>query len=289
MSASARTPAEGLDVVALERLATDVAVAASRLVVDERPRHVEASATKSSPTDIVTVMDTGAEELIRTLLLTARPDDAILGEEGDDHQGTSSVTWVVDPIDGTVNYLYDIPAYAVSVAAATGDPRIPGRWEVLAGAVADPALRRVYHAHRGGGAWCTDWHTGGVEWPRQGPLRVGKVADLSDALVGTGFGYTPDRRRKQAELLREVLPRVRDIRRFGSAALDLVSVACGRLDAFYEAGLNPWDMAAGWLLVTEAGGVVSGLAGGPPSPALTVAGNPDLQGQLLELVESAER
>ncbi len=144
---------DGTDVTALEDLATHIAIAAGRLVVDERPRLVEASATKSSPTDIVTVMDTRAEELIRELLHDERPDDAVLGEEGDDLSGTSGITWVVDPIDGTVNYLYDIPAYAVSVAAAVGDPKVPGEWRVLAGAVADPAQRRVYHAAAGCGAY----------------------------------------------------------------------------------------------------------------------------------------
>jgi myo-inositol-1(or 4)-monophosphatase len=284
MAADAVAIPAGTDVAALEGLATRVAVAAGRLVVDERPREVEASATKSSPTDIVTVMDTRAEELIHRLLLDERPDDAFLGEEGDDHRGTSGLTWVVDPIDGTVNYLYDIPAYAVSVAAVAGDPKIPGGWQVLAGAVAEPALRRVYHGSLGSGAYEQPWDdTDGVARQR---MTVGSVATLSGALVGTGFGYTPQRRLEQGQRLLEVLPQVRDIRRIGSAALDLCSVACGRLDGFYESGLNPWDMAAGWLLVTEAGGVVSGPQGGPPSPTMTVAGNPRVQEQLLALLDS---
>ncbi len=284
----AAAPGQGIDVLALERLATKVAVAAGRLVVDERPRVVSSSATKSSPTDIVTVMDTRSEELIRRLLLEARPDDAVLGEEGADRPGTSGITWVVDPIDGTVNYLYDIPAYAVSVAAATGDPTVPGAWQVLAGAVADPALGRIFHGALGAGAQVDDWTSPSYprrDEPRPAPLRVGVVPDLSGALVGTGFGYTPERRRGQAELLLEVLPRVRDIRRIGSAALDLCSVATGSLDGFYENGLNPWDMAAGWLLVTEAGGLVTGPAGGAPSAALTVAGNRSVQPQLLAVVD----
>jgi myo-inositol-1(or 4)-monophosphatase len=191
---------------------------------------------------------------------------------------------VVDPIDGTVNYLYDIPAYAVSVAAVVGDPKIPGGWQVLAGAVAEPALRRVYHAALGSGAYERRWDdTGGAARQR---MTVGSVAALSGALVGTGFGYTPQRRLEQGQRLLDVLPKIRDIRRIGSAALDLCSVACGRLDGFYESGLNPWDMAAGWLLVTEAGGVVSGPHGGPPSQVLTVAGNPLVQEQLLALLDS---
>jgi len=278
----------GLDIGELERLARRVAVTAGRLVVDERPGVVSASATKSSPTDIVTVMDTRAEDLIRRLLLQARPDDAVLGEEGDDHSGTSGVTWVVDPIDGTVNYLYDIPAYGVSVAASIGDPTVPGRWQVLAGAVADPALRRVFHAALGAGARVERWDEDGA-YAEPTRLRVGTVPDLSGALVGTGFGYTPARRREQAELLLDLLPKVRDIRRIGSAALDLCAVASGSLDGFYEHGLNPWDMAAGWLMVTEAGGIVTGPGGAAPSAALTVAANPTLQPQLLAVVDPERR
>lgn len=267
-----------LDVAALGRLAVEVALAAGRLIVEGRPGHLTASATKSSPTDVVTVMDTRSEELIRARLLAARPDDSILGEEGADHIGTSGVTWVVDPIDGTVNYLYGIPAYAVSVAAVTGDPRAAGEWRVLAGAVADPSLGVVHHATVGGGAFATraDGETGS--------LRVGEVSDLGGSLVGTGFGYTPERRRQQGELLRAIVPQVRDIRRIGSAALDLCMVASGQLDGFYEIGLNPWDLAAGWLIVEEAGGVVSGPGGGAPSADLLVAGNPAVHAALAAAV-----
>jgi myo-inositol-1(or 4)-monophosphatase len=137
----------------------------------------------------------------------------------------------------------------------------------------------------GGGAYERAWDepsgTAGA------PLRVGSVDALSGALVGTGFGYTPRRRTEQGLILLALLPQVRDIRRIGSAALDLCSVACGRLDGFYESGLNPWDMAAGWLMVTEAGGVVSGPHGGPPSSALTVAGNPTVQAQLLAVLDGS--
>ena len=172
----------------------------------------------------------------------------------------------------------------MSVAAATGNPKVPGEWQVLAGAVADPALGRVYHAAAGSGAYEHGW-----DEPTQAPgrtrLAVGSVDALSGALVGTGFGYLPEGRRKQGEMLLEVLPQVRDIRRIGSAALDLCSVACGRLDGFYEAGLNPWDMAAGWLIITEAGGVLTGPQGGPPASAMTVAGNPRVQAQLLAVLD----
>ncbi len=269
-----------IDVLALERLAVAVAVEAARLITDERPAQVFAADTKSSPTDIVTVMDTRAEELIHTRLLQARPGDGILGEEGADHPGETPITWVVDPIDGTVNYLYEIPAYAVSIAAVTGDPRVPGQWTVLAAAVVDPSGGRVFHARRGGGA-----HLSTTDGQLVAPLSVGAVPDLAGALVGTGFGYTQQRRREQGVLLLEVLPLVRDIRRIGSAALDLCMVASGQLDGYYEVGLNPWDLAGGWLVVTEAGGTVTGTDGGAPSAELVVAGNPAVHAALAALVD----
>ncbi len=287
-TASIDDPDEAALAIELEGFATRVAVAAGRLVVDERPPHLSASATKSSPTDVVTVMDTRSEELIRSLILAARPDDGVLGEEGADHVGHSGITWVVDPIDGTVNYLYNIPAYAVSVAAATGDPTVPGKWRVVAGAVADPSLRQVFHARRGGGAWLQPWPATAASDPDESPstrLTVGTAASLAQALVGTGFGYTPERRRSQATLLLDVLPRVRDIRRMGSAALDLCAVARGSLDGFYEVGLNAWDLAAGWLIVEEAGGRMTGPAGGAPSGVLAVAGNSAVVSELLDIVD----
>ncbi|MDQ2755550.1 MAG: inositol monophosphatase [Actinomycetota bacterium] len=273
----------------LEALAVEVALEAGRLITHERPAGLGASATKSSPTDVVTVMDTRSEELIRDRLLAARPDDGILGEEGDDHEGTSGVTWVIDPIDGTVNYLYEIPAYAVSIAAVTGDPRVPGEWEVIAAAVGDPSRGLVYHATRGAGARCTSVPTGtsadSGDRPSR-PLQVGVVEQLEGALVGTGFGYTRERRRTQAELLLRVLPEIRDIRRIGSAALDLCAVAAGQLDGFFEIGLNPWDLAGGWLVVTEAGGVVTGPRGGAPDASLTLAGNPAVHAALAAVIDA---
>ena len=170
-----------LDLTELERLAVEVAVEAGRLITDDRPADVSAAATKSSPTDVVTIMDTRAEELIRARLLAARPDDSILGEEGDDHVGSSAITWVVDPIDGTVNYLYEIPAYAVSIAAVTGDPRVPGEWTVLVAAVGDPCRDRVYHARLGGGA-----HLSRTDGEVVSRLAVGGVPQLGGATA------TPD-------------------------------------------------------------------------------------------------
>lgn len=279
---AAEPPLPAAEVDALEVLAVDAAQAAARLVIDERPSRVAAATTKSSPTDVVTVMDQRSEELLRSLLLSARPDDAILGEEGADHPGTSGVTWVLDPIDGTVNYLYDVPAYAVSVAAVVGDPRVPGAWSVVAAAVAHPSAGAVFHARVGGGAWRRG-HDGS-----ETRLGVGSATALDAALVGTGFAYTAERRRVQAQLLVDVLPQVRDIRRIGSAALDLCLVAAGQLDGYYELGLNAWDFAGGWLVLTEAGGVFTGPGGGAPSGRLSVAGNADVQRQLLQLVDRAD-
>jgi myo-inositol-1(or 4)-monophosphatase len=198
---------------------------------------------KSTATDPVTVVDTESEELIRRRLAAARPGDGVLGEEGGGRLGEGPVTWIVDPIDGTVNFLYGIGAYAVSIAARAGGA-------VVAGAVADAAAGGVYSAALGGGARFA---------PPDGPeraLAANPVAELPRALVGTGFAYRAERRRRQGALLAALLPRVRDVRRIGSAALDLCFVASGRLDAHYEHGLQPWDYAAGALIAAEAGAAV---------------------------------
>ena len=265
----------GTDPLQLEAVACDVAQAAGRLVVDERPARLGVS-TKSTLTDPVTVMDQRSQQLLLRLLAERRPDDGVLGEEEGGTAGRSGVTWVVDPIDGTVNYLYDIPAYAVSVAAVVGDPGGPGPWEPVAGAVLNPLTGELFSAHRGGGARLTT--AAGVR-----TLRATEVTDLAMALVGTGFSYSPQTRRRQAAALVALLPLVRDIRRHGSAALDLCSVACGRLDAYYETGLHPWDRAAGELVATEAGVAV----GGPDETAddrLTWAAAPGIAEEFSSLV-----
>jgi myo-inositol-1(or 4)-monophosphatase len=249
------------------------AAEAGAMVRDERPDDLTVAATKSSPTDIVTVMDQRSERLLRDRLLAARPNDGLLGEEGTSHRGSTGITWVVDPIDGTVNYLYGIPAYAVSVAAVTGDPTVPGGSRALVGVVHHPSLDRSYSAVLGGGAFL------GAR-----TLRVREVADLGLALLATGFGYDVGRRARQAQIAAQVLPRVRDIRRFGSAALDLCHVASGQVDGYYERGLQPWDLAAGELVARESGAVVSGLAGRPPGADLVVAAAPGLHAQILDLI-----
>jgi myo-inositol-1(or 4)-monophosphatase len=265
----------------LEGLALELALEAGRLIVDERPDDLGVSHTKSTATDIVTVMDQRAQDLLRSRLHSARPQDGFLGEEEGGADARSQITWVVDPIDGTVNYLYGIPSYAVSVAAVVGDPSTAGAWRPVAGAVVNPVTQEAFHARLGGGAG---------RRVGSGPdeaLRLAEPPDLSQALVGTGFGYDARRRVWQGRVLAEVLGEVRDIRRIGSAALDLCAVAAGSLDCYFERGLNAWDMAAAWLVVTEAGGAVTGLAGAPPSGAMVVAGAPPLHGALEAVLRAA--
>ncbi|MEV6427131.1 inositol monophosphatase family protein [Nocardia sp. NPDC051463] len=233
--------------------------------------------TKGHPTDPVTVVDTETEELIRGLLAELRPGDPILGEEGGGSLtggAEDTIYWVVDPIDGTVNFLYGIPGYAVSVAAVRG-----GR--PVAGAVVDVARESTYSAGLGLGAVRED-ADGTVE-----QLRCTPVESLSLALVATGFAYGTHRRGRQAAMLAEVLPDIRDIRRFGAAALDLCLVASGRVDAYYEHGLNAWDWAAGALIAAEAGArLVLPPAINPGSAGdLVVAAAPGIADEVIELLD----
>ena len=184
---------------------------------------------------------------------------------------------MVDPIDGTVNYLYGIPSYAVSVAAVTGDPTRPGHWDSVAGAVLNPVTGELFHAHRGGGARLTT--PGGTR-----TLRATLATELGMALVGTGFGYAASMRARQAALLVDLLPRVRDIRRHGGAALDLCGLAAGRLDAYYETALNAWDRAAGQLVAREAGAVVGGPVDDVPTRELVWGAAPGLAAEFGDLV-----
>lgn len=201
--------------------------------------------SKSTATDLVSDADRDAEALIRDLLSSERPDDALLAEEGTQEQGSSGRRWVFDPLDGTVSYLYGYPHWCVSVAVEDGSG-------ALAGTVFDPNRDEVFAADRGAGATLNGQ-----------PIKVREAVPLESALIATGFGYDAQRRATQAEVVRALLPRVRDIRRAGSAALDLSWLAAGRLDGYYERGLNPWDWAAGSLLVREAGGTVEDLPGEP--------------------------
>ena len=294
------------ELVALEQLAVELAVGAGTMVRDGRPGTLGVHHTKSTDLDVVTVMDTRSEAYLRERLAALRPDDGILGEEGGGTRGRSGLTWVLDPIDGTVNYLYDLPGYAVSVAVVEGDPGTHGAWRPLAGAVAVPRTGEVFHARRGGGArlsrfpvpttMVTTVTPVGGEGPDDGALphtpevvaelHVGDAEDLGELLVATGFAYDREVRRDQATWVAELLPRVRDIRRLGAAAVDLCHVAAGRVDAYYETGVQAWDVAAGWLVVTEAGGVVSGeTADAAPSPALAVAGGPGAHATLRAVLD----
>jgi myo-inositol-1(or 4)-monophosphatase len=228
-----------------------------------------AVSTKSTGTDLVTEMDTWAEAVITERLLAARPHDTVLGEEGADVVGTSDVTWCVDPIDGTVNYVHGLPGFCVSIAA-----QVAG--ESVAGVVVSPLHHDVFTATAGGGA-----HRNGR------PIRVAEPPGLERAVVGTGFGYRPDRRRRQAEVVTRVIPHIADIRRGGAAAVDLCWVACGRLDAYWEVGLNPWDHAAGALIATEAGARCAGLDDEAPSSAFVLAAGPTVWPLLRDLLADA--
>ena len=224
-------------------LAVELAAEGAELALRLRRDGLEVG-TKSSPVDVVTNADRAVEAHIRARLSTVRPRDGFLGEESDAAESESGLTWVVDPIDGTVNFLYGIPEWACSVAVVEGAD--PASWTVHAGAVVNAAAGERFAAARGGGA------------TRNGePIRAGAPADLATSLVGTGFGYRAEVRAEQGRALQALLPRVRDIRRHGAASLDLCAVACGRLDAYAERGLSPWDFAAGALVATEAGAVVA--------------------------------
>ncbi len=220
------------DLMALANAAAD-AVAPTLAAPDRAELGID---TKSSATDMVTVVDTWSEETIVALLLDARPDDGLLGEEGANKPSSTGVTWVIDPIDGTTNFIRDLPGFSVSIAA-----RIDGVDSV--GVVHDVVRGERFEATLGGGAFCNGER-----------LEVSAPVDLAHALVGTGFNYQPDVRAEQAALLSSLLPDIADIRRFGGAALDCCAVAAGRLDAYYERGVSDWDIAAGGLVIREAGG-----------------------------------
>lgn len=229
----------------LRDLAIEIAHGAADTIEDKR-RSLgnirEYVTTKSSVVDPVTIVDTLAEEYITDQLERYRPEDGVIGEEGARHSSGSGISWIIDPIDGTVNFLYGIPRYAVSLAAAQD-----GR--VIAGAVIDVTTRAVYHASAGGGAFVD-------RASQRNELHVSAPHSVGESLVATGFAYTAARREAQASILCRLLPSVRDIRRAGSAALDLCSLAEGHVDVYYEHGINCWDYAAGALIAEEAGAEV---------------------------------
>ena len=268
---AAVSPAHG----ELLSLARDVAAQAAEFVRSRRQEgRVTVASTKSTDTDPVTEIDTATELLIRRAVTAVRPDDGFVGEEGGRSEGASGVSWVVDPIDGTVNFIYGIPAYAVSIAV-----EVEGR--VVAGVVRNVALGEEYSAVLGGGAVLTRADGTAV------PLHVPELGDLSLALVATGFGYDAGRRTEQATAVTALIGQIRDVRRIGSAALDLCALAAGQVDAYVESGLNAWDLAAGALVVREAGGVVTGLHTEEPDERLLVAAGRVLHTELRAAVAAA--
>ena len=252
-------------------LAMSMATVAGKLLLD-RPNELEIQ-TKSTATDVVTLMDQRAEAFIVAELGKHRPNDAILGEEGADQAGTSGFQWVIDPLDGTVNYLHQIPLWCVSIGLVEQDSGA-----ALAGVVYAPVLDQMYISSRGLGACVIDRGT-----PRL--LRVSECSDLSQAVIGTGFGYASTRRASQARVLQEVLPKVADIRRLGSCAVDLCLVADGVLDGYYERGVNAWDYAAGELIAREAGAVSSGLFGNSIGNDMIVVANSAIHRDLVVILE----
>ncbi|MEU7058834.1 inositol monophosphatase family protein [Streptomyces sp. NPDC046197] len=253
-------------------LAREAARRAGELLRDGRPADLAVAATKSSPIDVVTEMDIAAEKLITDLIADRRPDDGFLGEEGASTEGSSGIRWIIDPLDGTVNYLYGLPTWAVSIAAEQDG-------ETVAGVVAAPMRGETYHALRGAGAWATG------AWDGERRLSCRPAAPLDQALVSTGFNYVAEVRTHQAEVARRLIPRLRDIRRSGSAAVDLCDVAAGRIDGYYERGLNAWDFAAGDLIAREAGALTGGRPGHRPSRELTIAASPGVFEPLQRLLE----
>lgn len=261
----------GPEVAELLSLAYRLAEEAGQLLLDGLA-HAEVLATKSSLTDMVSTMDGASEQHIVNGIIAARPDDGIVGEEGTDRAGTSGVQWIIDPLDGTTNYLYALPAFAVSIAVELDGV-------IVAGVVVDPSHRETFAATRGGGATCNGK-----------PIHCSDVQELGTALIGTGFSYSAARREKQGAVVARVLPRARDVRRYGAAALDLCWVGCGRLDAFYEKGLERWDLEAGGLVASEAGARVGNLTGGPASTSFTLATAPAIFDDLrFLLAESGAR
>jgi myo-inositol-1(or 4)-monophosphatase len=254
-------------------IARRIAVQAGELAAQRRREGVEVAATKSTAVDIVTEADRETEALILDLLADARPDDGVLGEEGASRTGTSGLSWVVDPIDGTVNFLYGIPHYAVSIAVVEGDPD-PLTWRGLAGCVVNPATGEVFTAAVGGGAFLGDQ-----------PIHVAPPVELSQALVATGFAYDSWMRGQQGEAVTKLLPLVRDIRRQGTASLDLCFVASGRYNAYFERTLSPWDHAAGAIIAREAGAAVKGWGDAAPSRDFILAAEPTVASTLESALE----
>lgn len=251
---------------ALVRLAVGAARTAGDLLLDHFHGSVRQLDTKSSPTDPVSEADKASEALVLDMIRSERPDDGVLAEEGGRDESSTGLRWIVDPLDGTVNFLFGIPVWSVSIAVE--DER-----GGVVGVIHDPNASETFHAVRGGGAFVND-----------APIGVSGKDEMSTALLGTGFSYDPRARRVQAERLVRLLPQVRDIRRAGSAAVDLAWTACGRLDGFFEAPMEDWDKAAGLVILKEAGAVISDLEAPHGLSSGVIAAGPRLHDQLRALV-----
>jgi myo-inositol-1(or 4)-monophosphatase len=258
--------AQAKDLLALAR---EIAAEAAAVVAKYAAERTFVVETKSTPTDLVTEADRESEALIVRGILARRPNDGLLGEEGANRESSSGVRWVIDPIDGTTNFVYGIPAYSVSIGVERDG-------QMIAGVVHDVALREAYTASLGGGAHLNDR-----------PIHVSSREDLATSLMGIGFAYDPERRDLQAKFYDRVMTHIRDVRRMGSAALDLCRVACGQLDGYFEFQLNPWDIAAGGIIVREAGGVTTGFHGKTFDEGYVLATTPALAGPMKAVVDAS--
>ncbi|MEO5901088.1 MAG: inositol monophosphatase family protein [Ilumatobacteraceae bacterium] len=258
-----------LDLDELCKLAASLAREAGKMVRDGRTHGINHTSTKSTDTDMVTEFDKASERLIVQRLVRLRPDDAIVGEEGTDTEGRSGVRWLIDPIDGTTNFLYGLPGYNVSIAARTEEG-------TQVGAVYVPSMDELFTAIRGGGAKLDGT-----------PIRCSTTTSLRHALVATGFSYLPERRESQAARVTQMIGKVRDIRRSGAAAYDLCCAAAGRVDAYFEQWLGPWDLAAGELIAVEAGCRTGSFDGGPVEPSNVLVAAPALFEPMIALLRES--
>ena len=247
--------------IELASLAEEVARSAGALLM-QRPDSFTFT-EKSSAVDFATQMDQQAEALIVKSLLAARPDDGIIAEEGAAQQSKSGITWVIDPLDGTVNYLYGLPGWNISIAAKNQDG-------VIAGVVFAPTVNSLWKATKDGGAFLNNKS-----------IKCNDPVNLNLALIATGFSYDLDLRKEQGARIQKLIPQIRDLRRNGAAAVDLCYVAMGAVDAYFESSLKEWDFAAGGLIATEAGAFISGRTGGAPDGDMVVCAGPSLHAQLL--------
>lgn len=254
------------DFIDLMNVAAGIARNAGDLVFTGRRNGAGKVQTKSSATDMVTQWDTASEHFVVDQLSKLRPHDSIIGEEGGQVQGTTPYTWLIDPIDGTTNFLYNLSGYAISIAACIEtDP--------VSAAVFLPATRELFVAAKGHGSWLGSSR-----------LQVSPCESIETALVATGFSYSAARRDLQGQRIARLLPRVRDLRRLGAAAADLCFVAAGRLDAYFEEGLQAWDLAAGQLIASEAGATLSNFVGSTITPSQVLVATPRIHGDLLKLL-----